>query len=108
MKSGRRVPEERLRALLASAHRAREEREVGRGWQGKLMTRIGEIGPLDARPRFPFALDSLVWKIAPFTLAMSVVLALFLAGLYVTTRYDGLQLTVRDAKELALRQVLGG
>lgn len=108
MKTGKHVPEEKLKALLTTAYRAREEREIGRGWQGRLMARIGEIGPLDARPGFAAALDSLVWRIAPFTLAMSIAVVFFLAGLYVTTRYDGLQLTVRDAKELAVRQVLGG
>jgi hypothetical protein len=99
--------DDRVRALLRDAYKTRESREVDPGWQKRLMARIEEIGPLDARPRGIPALDSLVWRIAPFTLAVSVALVLILAGLYVTTRYDGLQLTLRDAQEIAIRQVLG-
>ena len=108
VKTGKHATDERLRTLLARAYRAREDREIDPAWQKRLMARIEEMGPLDGRTRFAAALDSLAWRIVPFTLAMSVAVVLFLAGLYVTTRYDEIQLTVRDAQELALRQAIGG
>ena len=107
MKTRTHVPD-RLKTLLTDAYRAREDLEVDERWQERLMARIEEIGPLKARPGFTAAFGPFVWRLAPFTLAMSVALVFLLAGLYVTTHYDGLQLTARDVVELTLKQALGG
>ena len=108
MKTRKHVPD-RLRTLLTDAYRAREGVAVDEErWQERLMVRIEEIGPLDAKPGFTAAFGRFVWRLAPFTLAMSVALVFLLAGLYVTTQYDGLQLTARDVEELTLKQALGG
>lgn len=107
MKTRKHVPD-RLKALLTDAYRAREGVAVDERWQERLMARVKEIGPFDAKPCFKTAFGRFVWRLAPFTLAMSVALMFLLAGLYVTTRYDGLQLTARDVEELTLKQALGG
>ncbi len=106
MKTGKHV-QDRLRTLLTNAYRAKDDLEVDERWQGRLMARVEEIGPLDTAPGNTSAFDRFVWRLVPFTLAMSVALVILLAGLYVTTQYDGLQLTARDVQELTLKQVLG-
>lgn len=109
MKTGRNISSERLKGLLEKAYRARGGTAIDdQRWKRRLMTRVEEIGPLKARPPVTATFDLLAWRLAPFTLVMSIILMLLLAGLYLTPRYDGLQLAVRDAKELALREVLGG
>jgi len=107
MKTGKHVPQ-RLKTLLTEAYLARESPEIDESWQDRLMARIKEIGPIEAKPCFTAAFSQFVWRLAPFTLAMSVGLVFLLAGLYVTTQYDGLQLVTRDAEELVLKAVLGG
>ena len=77
-------------------------------WQGRVMTHIKEVGPIGTNPAPTAAFDRFAWRLAPFTLSMSVAMVILLAGLYVTTQYDGLQLAARDVQELALKQVLGG
>jgi hypothetical protein len=104
----RKAGADRLKTLLTDAYRAREDLEVDERWQERLMARIGQIGPLTAKPGFTAAFGRFVWRLAPFTLVLSVALVFLLAGLYVTTRYDGLQLTARDVEELTLEQALGG
>jgi hypothetical protein len=107
MKTGRDVPD-RLKKLLTEAYRARESVEIDEGWQSRLMARIKEIGPVEKESCFTPSFARLVWRLVPYTAAVSAGLALLLAGLYFTTQYNVLQLATRDVEVLMLKTVLGG
>ena len=99
--------QERLRELLQDAYRARAGFDVSENWQERLMARVREIAPAAMEPRFLPAFERLVWRLAPFTLAMSMVVMALLGRLYLTREYDGLQLLARYVEELTLKQIFG-
>jgi hypothetical protein len=104
---GDREAEERLRKLLASAYRGRDEFEPDRGWQQRVAARVAEMGILSQQPPFLPAFEHFLWKLAPATLATCAALTALLAWRGVWTGPDGLQLLSTYLEELPFWRIFG-
>ncbi len=74
---------ESLKKAFREAHSAKGRGEAGAEWQSQAMRRIRQIGPLRPAAFWP-AFESLVWKLAP----VSCVLVLLLTFLFVNMDFD--------------------
>ena len=65
-----------LKKALREAHLAKAEGENGTGWQSQVMRRIRQIGPLRSAGGFWPAFEALVWRLAPVSCLLLIVLTL--------------------------------
>ena len=70
-----------LKAALRGAYAARETGKTAEEWQSQAMERIRQIGPLRPAAGFWPAFESMVWKLAPVSCALVLVLTLFFVNM---------------------------
>lgn len=75
---------ESLKKVFRDALLAKGRGETGEGWQSQAMKRIRQIGPLRPATGFWQAFESMMWRLAP----VSCVLVLVLAFLSVNMNFD--------------------
>jgi hypothetical protein len=68
---------ESLKTALREAYLAKGMGETGEEWQSRAMRRIRQIGPLRPAAGFWPAFESMVWRLAPVSCLLVLVLAFF-------------------------------
>ena len=97
--------DESLMELFRQVYKGKELPEVEKAWRVRLMTRIREMGPPDRRPLFLPSFERLVWRLAPVTALLAIVLSALLINLGLDSAYDAVQLLTRAVEELTLAQL---
>ena len=72
---------ESLKTAFRDAHSAKGTEETRHGWQSQTMSRIRQIGPLRPVAGFWPAFESMVWRLAPVSCLLVLVLALFFVNM---------------------------
>lgn len=103
----RMLENEVLRKALQGAYSAREEGKLGGDWQTKIMGRIRRIGPLRPGPGFWFTFEHLVWRLAPATCLLVLVLAAFIVNTDFDLAYDYLDAVRSEMEKPALVELFG-
>jgi hypothetical protein len=93
--------------LWQKIYRLREGLVVGSQWQVEAMRRIRLMGPLGSRPPFLELYEQMVWRLAPATSFLLVILVVFLLVSGLTRETDLLSSFLSDPEELDLAQLLG-
>ena len=75
---------ESLKTALREAYSAKGRAETGEEWQSRAMKRIRQIGPVRPAAGFWLAFGNLMWRLAP----VSCVLILVLTFLFVNMDFD--------------------
>ena len=75
---------ESLKTAFRDAYSAKGAEETRHEWQSQIMSRIRQIGPLRPVAGFWPAFESMVWRLAPVSCLLVLVLALF----FVTMELD--------------------
>ena len=73
-----------LKTAFRDAYSAKGTEETRHEWQSQTMSRIRQIGPLRPVAGFWPAFETLVWRLAPVSCALALVLTLF----FVTMELD--------------------
>jgi hypothetical protein len=68
---------ESLKKAFRDAYSAKGRKETGAEWQSRTMRRIRQIGPLRPASGFWPAFENLVWKLAPVSCVLVLVLTFF-------------------------------
>jgi hypothetical protein len=68
---------ESLKRVFREAYAARGTVETGEKWEARTMRRIRQIGPLKSAAGFWPAFGTMVWRLAPVSCALIVVLTYF-------------------------------
>jgi hypothetical protein len=73
-----------LKTAFRDAYSAKGAEQTRHEWQSQTMSRIRQIGPLRPAAGFWLAFETLVWRLAPVSCALALVLTLF----FVNTELD--------------------
>ncbi len=96
----------KLEGMLKRTYQRREPPELDPRWRSRLMTRIREIGPLEEKVRFLPSFEKLVWRLAPVTVPLVLILVFFLLKLGLCSGPDALHQLVNSVEEWTLAQLL--
>ena len=72
---------ESLKTALREAYSAKGRGETGEEWPSQVMRRVRQIGPLSPAAGFWPAFESMVWRLAPVSCALVLVLTFFFMNL---------------------------
>jgi len=72
---------ESLKTAFRDAYMAKGTEETRHEWQSQTMSRIRQIGPLRPVAGFWPAFESMVWRLAPVSCLLVLVLALFFVNM---------------------------
>ena len=99
--------QERLKQALRQAYQEKETVEVGQRWRTRLMAEVREIGPIQPAPGFLPSFERLVWRLAPVTspLVLVLIVVALLLGFDVASSYDAVQALVNSVEELTLSTI---
>ena len=97
---------EALREILRRAHQEKEKVEIGDQWRQEVMGRIRNLGPIEEKPNFLLMFEQLVWRLAPVTCLLVLVLTLLLSSVSFTPEYEAVRLLMNGTEELTLVQFL--
>jgi hypothetical protein len=98
---------ESLKRALHEAYAARGKVETGEKWESKTMRRIRQMGPLKAAAGFWPAFGSMVWRLAPVSCALVVVLTYFLLNMQPDVDSDYLGTLAADMDKPNLVELFG-
>lgn len=79
---------ESLKKAFRKAYSAKGRGEAGREWQSPVMRRIRQIGPLRPATGFWPAFESMVWKLAPVSCLLVLVLTFFFVNMEPDVDFD--------------------
>ena len=96
-----------LREIFKLAYLEKENLEVGDQWQGEVMRRLRKLGAIQPAPGFLEMLESFVWRLAPVTCLLILVLTAVLIVSDFTSEYEVIQLLMNGTEELVLPQFYG-
>ncbi len=102
------IESERLTHILRQAYLAKERLEVGEQWQNNVMARVRVMGPPRSAPRFLPAFGHIVWRLAPATSLLALVLAALSIAVEFLFEYDLMQLFLNALEDSALVHLFGG
>jgi hypothetical protein len=98
---------ESLKRAFREAYAARETAESGEKWESKTMRRIRQIGPLKPAAGFWPAFGSMVWRLAPVSCALVVVLTYFILSMEPDVDSDYLGALAADMDKPNLVELFG-
>jgi len=104
-KSIRKWSFDRLRTVLATVYLEREKAEVGELWRVTAMTRIRRLGPLSS-PTYLELVEPLVWRLAPVTFALALLLGAVLIRMDFVSDYEIVRTLVEDPSQFGLTGLL--
>lgn len=96
-----------LREILRQAYRDKENVEVGDQWQEEVMRRIRDLGEIEERPSPLVMFEQFVWRLAPITCLLIVVLAVLLSNFDFSSGDDVVQLLMNGTEDITLNQFFG-
>ena len=97
----------RLKELLIRAYRERERPEVDEVWQMRVMSHIRSLGPITSRKRYFMLFEQSVWRLAPVTCLLILVLAALLIKLDFIPAYEMVNLFIDDPVEFTFVGLFG-
>jgi hypothetical protein len=98
---------ESLRKAFRDAYAAKERQETGNGWQSAVMKRIRQIGPLRPATGFWPAFESMVWKLAPVSCLLVLVLTFFFVNMEPDVDSDYLGTMAAEVEKPSLVELFG-
>jgi hypothetical protein len=98
---------ESLKKAFREAYGARGKTEIGEKWEPRSMRRIRQIGPLKPGAGFWPAFESVVWRLAPVTCALVVVLTYFFLNMEPEVDSDYLGTLAADMDKPNLVELFG-
>ncbi len=97
----------KLKELLMRAYHEREKPEGDELWQMRVMSHIRSLGPMSSRKTYFMLLEQSVWRLAPVTCVLILVLAAFFIKLDFIPDYEMVKLFIDDPVEFTFVQWFG-
>jgi len=97
----------KLKDLFIRAYHEKGKPEVGELWQMRVMSHIRSLGPVSSRRRYSMLFEQSVWRLAPVTCVLILVLAVFLIKLDFIPDYEMVKLFIDDPVEFTFVQWFG-
>jgi hypothetical protein len=97
----------KLKELLIRAYHEKEKSEVDELWQVRVMSHIRSLGPISSRERYFMLFEQSVWRLAPVTCLLILVLAAFLIKLDLIPDYEMTKLFIDDPLEFIFVEWFG-
>jgi hypothetical protein len=97
----------KLKELLMRAYHEKEKPEVGDLWQISVMSHIRSLGPVSSTRSYFMFFEQSVWRLAPVTFLLILVLAVFLIKLDFIPDYEMAKLFIDDPLEFIFVEWFG-
>ena len=97
----------KLKELFIRAYHEKEKPEVDELWQMRVMSHIRSLGAVSSRRRYFMLFEQSVWRLAPVTCLLILVLAAFLIKLDFIPDYELVKLFIDDPVEFIFMQWFG-
>jgi len=97
----------KLKELLIRAYHGREKPEGDELWQMRVMSHIRSLGPMSSREKYFMLFEQSVWRLAPVTCLLILVLAAFLFRLDFIPDYEMAKLFIDDPLEFIFVEWFG-
>jgi hypothetical protein len=101
MKFSQEKDKDRLRKALAAAYRKKEEREIGKHWQIRVMEHIRDLAPLHARAGYLELFETSFWQLAPVACLLIFILGMAIARLDFVSDYEIVKMLMEDPLDLS-------
>jgi hypothetical protein len=98
---------ESLKKVFREAYSAKGTSETGKEWQSQAMRRIRQIGPLRPAAGFWPAFESMVWRLAPVSCVLVLVLAFFFVNTELEVDSDYLGTMAAEMEKPTLVELFG-
>ena len=96
-----------LKKAFREAHSAKESEETGDGWQFHVMKRVRRIGPLTPASNFLPAFEHFVWRLAPVSCLLALVLTLLFVNMELDVDSDYLGTMAAEMEQPTLVEIFG-
>jgi hypothetical protein len=107
MKKSRISENEVLKRRFRDTYFARERENIPDAWANQAMKQIRRLGPLGTGPTFWPAFEHLVWRLAPVTCLLVIVLTFFLLSANLDSGQDYLSVWTADRGSQTLSELFG-
>ena len=97
----------KLKELFVRAYHVKAKPEVGEFWQMRVMSHIRSLGPVSSKRKYFMLFEQSVWRLAPVTCVLILVLAVFLIKLDLIPDYEMVKLFIDDPVEFTLVEWFG-
>ena len=97
----------KLKELLMRAYHEKEKPEVDELWQMRVMSHIRSLGPVSSWRRYSILFEQSVWRLAPVTCLLILVLVALLIKLDFIPDYEMAKLFINDPVEFTFVQWFG-
>ena len=98
---------ESLKKAFRDTYAAKEKEETGDGWQLRVMKRVRRIGPLAPASNFLPAFEHFVWRLAPVSCLLVLVLTLFFVNMELDVDSDYLGTMAAEMEQPTLVEIFG-
>ena len=98
---------ESLKKAFRDAYAAKESEKTGDGWQSAVMKRIRRIGPLTPASNFLPAFEHFVWRLAPVSCLLVLVLTLLFVNMELDVDSDYLGTMAAEMEQPTLVELFG-
>jgi hypothetical protein len=98
---------ETLKKAFRDVYFARERGDTGDRWRAQVMRRIRQIGPLTAGVGFWPAFELLVWRLAPVSFLLALVVIVLFLNMDLDFGYDYLDNLTAGLEEPTLAELFG-
>ena len=98
---------ESLRKAFRDAYAAKERDETGEEWQSQVMKRVRRIGPLTPASNFLPAFEHFVWRLAPVSCLLVLVLTFFFVNMEPDVDSDYLGTMAAEMEKPTLVELFG-
>ena len=96
----------KLRKVLSSAYRKKENVEVSDVWQVKVMEHIRNLDPFHTQPSYLDLFQRLVWQLVPVACVLVLILGMVLSQVGFTTDYVIAKMFIEDPSNYSLLALL--
>ena len=96
-----------LKELFIKAYHGKGTPEVGELWQMGVMSHIRSLGPVSSRRTYFMVFEQSIWRLAPVTCVLILVLAVFLIKLDLIPDYEMVKLFIDDPVEFTFVEWFG-
>ena len=97
----------KLKELFIRAYHEKEKHEVDELWQMRVMSHLRSLGPISSRRRYFMLFEQSVWRLAPVTCLLILVLVALLIELDFIPDYELVKLFIDDPVEFTFVQWFG-
>ena len=96
-----------LKKAFRHAYTSKGAGDTGEGWQSQAMRRVRQIGPLSPAAGFWPAFESMVWRLAPVSCALVLVLTFFFMNMELDVDSDYLGTMAAEMEKPSLVELFG-